>query len=208
MLEPERLRPTLVPVLLRLREYAGDCEQTPDLTLENYLQRILDRLNIPGVDAYVLKNLKAGRCLVMFDGLDEVSDPIMRKKVQDTIKTFILDYRDVSEASYNRFFITSRVADYDQEAFPNYAHFTVAELRSEQIQNFLPRWCRASVRWSHSSIAAIGGHAEQNAAVTEQLCSPERCGGCIDRGDQVGRRFSRYPQSGGGRGREIFKPHS
>src|SRR2546423_9504044 len=47
MPEPQRMKPALVPILLRLKEYAGDREQTPGLSLENYLESSLAKLNIP-----------------------------------------------------------------------------------------------------------------------------------------------------------------
>lgn len=42
-------------------------------------------------------------------------------------------------------------------AFGDYLHFTIAELTPEQIADFLPRWCRASVRRE----SAGGGQSEQ-----------------------------------------------
>ena len=170
MPEPQRMKPTLVPILLRLKEYAGEREQTPGLSLENYLESILAKLNIPSVDvsSWVLTCLKTGRCLFMLDGLDEVSDPTMRKQVQEAIKTFILDHLDTSEKDFNRFLITSRVAGYDQEAFPNYIHYTVAELSSEQIEDFLPRWCRASVSRNRGAVTSSSGLIEQDETIARE----------------------------------------
>ncbi len=144
MPEPERLQPALVPVLVRLGLYASTRTQTPGLTLEDYLISTLHELDIAGVDVFVRQCLAAGRTLVMLDGLDEVSDPDMRQQVQEAIRVFIRNQRDTSKASYNRFLITSRVAGYDQHAFPDYLHFTVAELTDEQIDYFLPHWCHAN----------------------------------------------------------------
>lgn len=67
----------------------------------------------------------------------------MREQVQDAIRTFIQEHRDQPG---NRFLITSRVAGYDQSAFPDYLHYTIAELSDDQIDYFLPRWCRATLR--------------------------------------------------------------
>src|SRR5579864_8861955 len=115
MPESERLQPSLIPILVRLREYATALEQAPDLTLASYLTTTLAKLNtsaIPNVDIFVLICLKDGRCLVMLDGLDEVSDPKIRKLVQQAIRSFIFDHQDTLHTTthFNRFLITSRVA--------------------------------------------------------------------------------------------------
>src|SRR5205085_1109544 len=105
-------------------------ERTPRLSLTDYLLLSLGRLNIPNLATFILGCLENGSCLVLLDGLDEVSDQQMRVQIQEEIRTFIVDYRDTSGAAqaFNRFIITSRVAGYDQGAFPDYLHYTIAEL--------------------------------------------------------------------------------
>lgn len=161
MPEREKLQPSLVPVLLRLGRYADARGQTPGLTLEDYLISTLKELDIADVDMFVRQSLDAGRALVMLDGLDEVSDPKMRQEVQEAIRVFIRNRRDSSTNSYNRFLITSRVAGYDQHAFPDYAHFTLAELTDDQIDYFLPRWCHANA--SRGQVASTNSKEEQEA---------------------------------------------
>jgi predicted NACHT family NTPase len=144
----ERIGPPLIPILLRLGEFALASEELPGLKLEQHLINVLAKFDIAGLDTFMIEQcLKKGRCLVLFDGLDEVSKPGTREQVQVAIKEFIRFYRNTPKES-NRFIITSRIAGYDQDAFPTYAHFTVAELTPKQIDNFLPRWCKANVRRS------------------------------------------------------------
>ncbi len=143
MPEAERFSTVLVPVLLSLGRYAAEREKTAALSLADYLTIALNDLGIAGSDGLVQKSLAMGTCLVMFDGLDEVSNPRLREEVQEAIKAFIQRYRDTPG---NRFLITSRVAGYDAAAFPDYPHYTLAELTTKQIDAFLPRWCRATLR--------------------------------------------------------------
>ena len=145
MPEAERFEPVLIPVLLRLGLYADACAKAPGLTLSEYLTQAIGELHIPEVAGFVQRALDAGSCLVMFDGLDEVSNPSMREYVQEAINTFIRERSEMVEERRNRFLITSRVAGYDVAAFPDYPHYTIAELTSEQIDYFLPRWCWANV---------------------------------------------------------------
>ncbi len=146
MTDSLHLQPTLIPILIPLKEYADAQEQNAALTLEKHLANSLDTLNIPGAASSILSHLKAGQCLIMLDGLDEVGNPATRKRVQEDIRIFINNNADVSAATFNHFFITSRVAGYDQAAFPDYPHYVIADLNPEQINNFLPRWCFASIR--------------------------------------------------------------
>jgi nucleoside phosphorylase len=146
--EPLSFTPTLVPFLISLGDFVHVCAEKPDLSLSDYLLLLLE--HPPGSDFRPLLTtcLEAGRALILLDGLDEVSDLGMRRHIQHEIKQFIsYANNSMNETQYfNRFLVTSRVAGYDQGAFPAYPHYTIAELTLEQIEDFLPRWCRAIVR--------------------------------------------------------------
>ncbi|MEO8953836.1 MAG: hypothetical protein ABI465_04655 [Ktedonobacteraceae bacterium] len=142
-----QLAPSLVPFMIQLGDYAARRNDMPDLSLLEYLKYALDRFNIPGLSHFLKECLNAGKSLVLLDGLDEVSDPRLRFAIQDEIRDFILIYSDALEPSvFNRFLVTTRVAGYDQAAFPRYPHYTIAELTPAQIDLFLPRWSQAIVR--------------------------------------------------------------
>ncbi|HVB73885.1 MAG TPA: NACHT domain-containing protein, partial [Ktedonobacteraceae bacterium] len=168
MAQADDIQPTLIPILIPLKEFADAREQNANLSLETFLTQHLEKLCIPGADLFVLVTLKSGRCLVMLDGLDEVSNPHTRKQVQEEIRTFVAANADVSPVDFNRFLITSRVAGYDLAAFPDYLHYLIAELSPEQINNFLPRWCRASVRNLRAPGANLAALPEQNEAITRE----------------------------------------
>jgi hypothetical protein len=157
------LTPLLLPILLRLGEYARALQHTTNLTLDDYIMQTLAKMGIPDLPAFMQKKLVEGSCLVILDGLDEVSDLVIRKKVQEAIKICIHDHRGEQATSnsttqQNRFLITSRVAGYDQAAFPDYPHVTITELSAEQIQDFLPRWYRAHLCYDHHISVQEGLH--------------------------------------------------
>ena len=146
---PMQLDPVCVPIAVRLNDYAVKLSEAEKQGRILKLIDYIDTLGIHTSSAQFLRlQLHAGRCLVMFDGLDEVSDTGTRAKVQDAIKLFVRETRTHADlpAHFNRYLITSRVAGYDQNAFANYPHYIIAELSEEQIKAFLPRWCRATVR--------------------------------------------------------------
>jgi hypothetical protein len=120
------LYPPCIPILVQLGSYATEWAKVAPSSrrfhLSDYLTQMLDEFRIPGLNAWFQQNLLAGHCLVLLDGLDEVSDIQERNQVQKAIATFILDYRNTPGPHFNRFLITSRVAGYDQSAFPDFPH--------------------------------------------------------------------------------------
>ena len=162
MLDADCFDPPLIPLLIRLKRYADACDPASDLSIEEYVTAVLATFAIPEAGTFIRQSLQEGRCLVMFDGLDEISNPKLRQHVQEAIKTFISNHRYGSSINFNRFLITSRIAGYDQYAFSNnFLYFTVAKLIPQQINDFLPRWCQASVRWSHANQTPNSENIEQ-----------------------------------------------
>ena len=184
----KQVSPVLVPIFIRLGRYATFLGQQTkngqDSSIWKYLSsapKELDELATPGMLAWLRRCLERGQCLVLFDGLDEVSDPAERFEVQEAIKSFIEDVcsKATRTTSYNRFLITSRVAGYDQNAFPGYPHYTIAELTPKQITAFLPRWCRASAR---SGVQGLPQEEKtQGEEIKERLFTQEESEGYITR---------------------------
>ena len=154
----------LLPILLLLKDYATELKRaldiSEDLSLLDYVRMVTERISLAGLFPFLQECLNQGRCLIMLDGLDEVSELTLRKQVKQRLRAFILDHRDSSKTCFNRFLITSRVAGYDIVAFADYLHYTIAPLIPEQIQDFLPRWCQASVRQ--------GGHSETEEVLAQE----------------------------------------
>ncbi|NEO49710.1 MAG: NTPase, partial [Moorea sp. SIO4A3] len=80
--------------------------------------------------------LKAGKVLVMFDGLDEVFEPGKREDVITDIHRFTNTYPKV------RVIVTSRVIGYKPQRLRNaqFRHVMLQDLESEQIQTFIEHW--------------------------------------------------------------------
>ncbi len=168
----------MLPVLIRLGAYAHFRENVQpghDASLWGYLHD-LDELRDPDTYSWFCHCLEQGQCLVLLDGLDEVSISTERTQVQEAIKAFIIDVRSkaAGASSHNRFLITSRVAGYDQDAFPGFRHYTLAELTPEQIKDFLPRWCRGVARDDLQRTVSAETHEQEiirKAAAIEQRLS-------------------------------------
>ncbi|MGB5959229.1 MAG: HEAT repeat domain-containing protein [Coleofasciculaceae cyanobacterium] len=123
-----------IPLLIELRSYkrdriSGQCN--------NFLEffhkgNIICHLN----QHQLAQKLKAGKVLVMFDGLDEVFDPAQREEVITDIHRFTNDYPNV------RVIVTSRIIGYKPRQLKDaqFRHFLLQDLESEQIEDFLYRW--------------------------------------------------------------------
>ena len=150
------LTPVLIPILILLKEYADYLQRRvsgQDRSLMTFLLQTLEqRLIKQGVEAasivaaQVRTWLRSCQCLVMFDGLDEVSDKTLQQEIQQAIHDFIEQQRhpDTQAPTWNRFLITSRLAEYHAPALQGYRYLLVAELSDTQIRDFLPRWYRTS----------------------------------------------------------------
>lgn len=79
-----------IPLLIELRIYGRDriSGQCKDFLEFFHKGSVICRLNQPQLH----EQLKAGKILVMFDGLDEVFDPAQREEVMTDIHRFTNDY--------------------------------------------------------------------------------------------------------------------
>ncbi|MFB8789572.1 MAG: HEAT repeat domain-containing protein [Potamolinea sp.] len=123
-----------IPLLIELRAYirnrnSGQCK---DFLEFFHNGNVICHLN----QHQLHEQLKAGKVLVMFDGLDEVFDPAQREEVITDIHRFTNEYPNV------RVIATSRIIGYKPQRLRDaqFRHFLLQDLESEQIQDFLYRW--------------------------------------------------------------------
>ena len=82
------------------------------------------------------EQLKAGKAVVMFDGLDEIFDSGKREDVITAIHRFTNEYPRV------RVIVTSRIIGYKPQRLQDaqFHHFILQDLNPAQIQDFVHRW--------------------------------------------------------------------
>ncbi len=123
-----------IPLLIELRAYSRDRNsgQCKDFLEFFHKGSVICRLN----QHELHERLKAGKVLVMFDGLDEVFDPVQREEVITDIHRFTNDYPNV------RVIVTSRIIGYKPQRLRDaqFRHFMLQDLESEQIEDFIYRW--------------------------------------------------------------------
>jgi energy-coupling factor transporter ATP-binding protein EcfA2 len=115
------------PVLLNLREVvAGQQEIAQEIADE------FKHCGIPYAEEGTAELLRAGQLLILFDGLDEVSEQGL-----DTIVETIGDF--VDRYDQNRFVITCRTVAY-KKYFSKFTHAVIADFDDSQIQQFIQLW--------------------------------------------------------------------
>lgn len=143
-----------IPILLRIQDYANYIVDTKEQhpTFKKFFDQYLDKEFAP-IDRISLRlehELRRGRCLLLFDGLDEVANDTLRSRIPADIQTFISSYttevNNIKMKAYNRFIITSRIAGYKGGLLSSYSHYTLLEFTDEQVKAFLTTWYPAVER--------------------------------------------------------------
>jgi len=134
---PDESLPAQVPFLIRLHDYAASLHKDAQ-TLKQFVVAQVSQIH-PNAPPKLLDELARGRCLVLFDGLDEVANAGTRRVVTDAVSSFIAEYTGVGSEThqYNRFLLTSRIVGYEPRALARYAHYTLLELNDQQIWQLL-----------------------------------------------------------------------
>jgi tetratricopeptide (TPR) repeat protein len=123
----------MLPLLIELREYAKDENRPRDfLAFFHEGKRKICELNQIKLD----EQLKSGKALVMFDGLDEIFNNDLRGRVIREIHAFSNKYPQT------KIIVTSRRIGYDPEDLEKaeFQHFNLEDFDNSQIREFNKRW--------------------------------------------------------------------
>ena len=149
-LDEERL-----PLLITLRDfnhYLDQLDRTGELPnleprmlpqfLSHYMNIVAPYLLLP--EDFFFRQLRARHCIVLFDGLDEVADPIQRGRAAEAIAIFVRHFRG------NRFVISSRPRGYEGEARQRLVDLctdcTIQDFDDEDVWTFAANWYTAVTR--------------------------------------------------------------
>lgn len=123
-----------IPILIELRTYARDKQGKVCNNFLSYLHQgnTACRLNEKDLDEL----FKTGNAIALFDGVDEVFDPLLREAVVNDIHRFSNNYPTV------QIVVTSRWLGYKAEALRDagFRHFMLQDLDDAQIKDFIQRW--------------------------------------------------------------------
>jgi predicted NACHT family NTPase len=159
-----------LPLLIELREYARLRHEGKADGFLDYLHGgacvrwHLDRAQLDGW-------LKDNPSRILFDGLDEVFDPALRREVSTAIHRFADEY------PLARIVVTSRIIGYQHQAWrdEDFRHFMLQELDEGQIATFLDRWHAAAYEEAargQTKRALLAGAIEQSTAIRQLAGNP------------------------------------
>jgi transcriptional regulator with XRE-family HTH domain/predicted nucleotidyltransferase len=149
------------PIFVRLAEFSIIAKQGNEIDLVQFTASQARWAGGPDPEAVLRNELKAGRCLVLLDGLDEAGD---QRGLVEALVNFVRTYPK------NRFILSSRIVGLNARPWTqlDFKSFTVARWQDEEIREFLAKWC-----------AADDGHF-----------ASKKCGRCSDRAEKLRQAFT------------------
>lgn len=142
-----------VKIKIDLKEYAEEVGvQKKDIlwcvTSEFYKKIKRKNISFDSAENLLAGFLESGRCLVIFDALDEIPTQPVREKVRDEIATFCDLYY------LNRFIISTREVGYLRNQFDeSFLHIRINEFNDEQVKKYTENWftiCRKDASYAIS----------------------------------------------------------
>ncbi|MGD2091051.1 MAG: HEAT repeat domain-containing protein [Candidatus Aminicenantes bacterium] len=121
-----------VPIPIILREFIRSGK-----SLREYIETVFEKYEFPEAMKIVEKDLGLGKCILLLDGFDELSDRENQEKVAKEIHEFTENYHNC------KMLITSRIAGYHDE-LKGFTRLELMELDKDQIKMFIDKWFGAS----------------------------------------------------------------
>lgn len=139
----------LVPMLIFLRDL-----HRRNQSLFDFIVGEFEACDFPDARAFVTTQLKQGRALLLFDGLDEVNvDLAERERVIREINDFSRKY------GQSRIVVTCRAAA-EEYAFDGFTYVEMADFEPEQVQAFVRHWFEKTP----NDATRLAGTPEEHAA--------------------------------------------
>ncbi|MEW5720224.1 MAG: NACHT domain-containing protein, partial [Chloroflexota bacterium] len=173
----------LLPILVPLRNFGEflknhrkEFPAPAPMSLLTYIQDHFTKNALALTPDFFRQRLENGKCLVLLDALDEVSDPELRACVAQHVTSFSDRYRPRK----NRFVLSSRPKGYDEvaEYLPRPIVCTVQPLLPEGRAELIRKLCRAlerdAARASHDA-ATLLEEIPQKEKVDELSRNPLFC---------------------------------
>jgi hypothetical protein len=135
-----------IPIVLYLRDQAKAIVADPKVVLPALIGTVLDRYGLVEPPGWLDGRLRAGDCVVLLDGLDEVPCQEDRLTVSEWVSVQVLRYPG------NDFVVTSRPLGYQSAPVETAITLQTQPFTDEQVSRFVHAWYVAVER--HSTGAA------------------------------------------------------
>lgn len=147
-----------LPILLPLAAFANAL-QTREIALDDFIAEYFEGTgsDLP-IGNMLSEALKAGRALILLDGLDEVRDLNMR----NTVVERVVDFYTFHHREGNKFVITSRVVGYRvvRPSAEDLAECTIVDFEDDEIEEFITHWTGALEKQAQGNTVIAHDDAE------------------------------------------------
>lgn len=150
-----------LPILLPLAAFANAL-QSHEIRLDDFIAEYFSGIGADLPIGPMLKEaLKAGRTLILLDGLDEVRDLNLR----NTVVERVVDFYHFHRHQGNKFVLTSRVVGYRavRPSAEGLAECTIVDFEDDEIEVFVARWTSAIEKQAqgHTPIAQADAETDR-----------------------------------------------
>jgi hypothetical protein len=129
-----------VPILLYLRDHVAMIVAEPEAALPVLVASALKRYDLSDPAGWLEQRLRAGDCVVMLDGLDEVAQQEDRLAISEWVSVQVTRYPG------NDFIVTSRPLGYSTAPVRGAITVQTQPFTPEQVNRFVHYWCLAELR--------------------------------------------------------------
>ncbi len=147
-----------LPILLPIAAFANAL-QSSDVPLDEFIAEYFAGIgaDLP-IGPMLSEALKAGRALILLDGLDEVRDLNLRNTVVERVTDFYAFHR----RNGNKFVLTSRIVGYRsvRPSAEGLVECTLVDFDDSEIEDFVSRWTNALEKQAQGSTAVARADAE------------------------------------------------
>ncbi|MDD2921900.1 MAG: NACHT domain-containing protein, partial [Anaerolineales bacterium] len=147
-----------LPILLPLSAFANALS-TRDIRLDDFIAEYFAGIgaDLP-IGEMLSEALKAGRALILLDGLDEVRD----LNVRNTVVERVVDFFAFHRREGNKFVLTSRVVGYRavRPSAEDLVECTIVDFEEDEIEEFVTYWTSALEKQAQGNTAVARADAE------------------------------------------------
>lgn len=129
----------LYPIRINAKNYAENIESIgSEASILNYIR---DSLIQKGMECYwkeifyEIEN-RTEKCVLLFDGLDEIYSESTRAEVIKSINRFVNEYRSSNFLLTSRLYLSMQI----EQELPSFKSVTIASLNEDQINNYVWYW--------------------------------------------------------------------
>ncbi|MHB1140798.1 MAG: NACHT domain-containing protein [Sulfuricaulis sp.] len=145
-----------LPIFITIKDWVDS-----KLTLLEYITEQFELCGFPDAKPFILRILDLGKCIVLFDGYDEITGE--EENVKRQIKNLSAKF------SKSQYVLSCRLAAYD-ELYETYHIVEVADFNDEQIKSFIANWFRAEQEKGELCWATLDH--EENRSIKELARTP------------------------------------